>query len=896
MRTLRVAFCVAVVCVGLSWRPAHGENFLVGLSNVDITPMTEQYQLQGHNTDRLAQPGKYDDPNNPAYGGAGALGLSVRAIFIARADGSLPFVLVSVDVAHLCYADTDAVRDPTNYADALSQKSIQPLTPQRIIVGATHTHTAPASCDSSVKVLNPPWETTAQVGSAWRTGLVNNMQAAVRQAIANAELSTLRFRRNKSDNLAYCRRGPAVQTDFTDETGVFLNDLRPYTDANAWDHTLDVVEVTTVNGARRSGVVFFWGGHPDGLGAGVFPDNNYHYHPDFPGFARSVVERDRPNDNTIAIFVQAAGGDVNAWTTGQGYATTLQTGEALGARVKAVLAGNAPTANVYDEPIASNASDAAFDQLFPLSLQTAAGASRIAGTPGEPRPLDSPAPAAGASATGDWLRWATLYCNSLYGQGGGNPKCSDSPKPGLPASLDTELQSISIGNWRIAALSHEVMGLWGVELRQNWPQQHVSVVGYANRINDYLTTADMVNADDAYAADSSHTVMDIRTHAFDAFYAQFLYGNPAPWATFKLTNGQFDMETELHDRLRNARRTNFALSANGGVADRSSEYTAYAGHWYPVNGVNDGDRRGVKWGFGGGWCSNFTDFQSPEWASVRFSAPQTIREIDVFTLQDAFDGPAEPTKTMTCALYCVTDYDVQYKDASSGSWITIPNVGHVTANANVWRQFVFSPISTQEIRVLAYSGRVSAARIVEIEAWDYPERTNIARASGVVVTPLNGSADSEFTAQGWTFNPQSVVNGNRRGDNWLHDGGWRSHTTDFSSPEILAIALGPHTLDEIDVFTVQDGSYPCGSLKDPSLTDWFNAYPCVGYGAGITDFDVLVREPLTQQWTTVKSVNGNGRVWTRVVFPPMSADAVRIVVRNGLLSAARIVQVETWGW
>jgi len=893
MRMLRIVLCLAVLCSCISWQAVHGENFLVGLSNVDITPMNDRYQLQGHNVSRLAKEGKYNDPDHAAYAGSGALGLSVRAVYIAHADGSQPFVLASVDVAHLCSTDTDDVRNPKWYTGAL-----KPLTQQRILVSATHTHTAPASCDLSVHILSPDLEQTAQVGSAWRVQLVAAMKQAVQQAITNAELSTIRFRRNKTTGqLAYCRRPPTNQLDMTADNGVDLRDLYPNTDVYGYDHTLDVVDVTTLSG-RRSGVLFFWGAHPDALGSYTLPDGEYHYHPDFPGFARSVVESVRPNDHTIAIFVQAAGGDVNGFftdangVTSQSYSSALQTGEGLGARVNAMLDGSAQPANYYDEAIASGTSDAAFDQLFPLSLQTAAGAARLGGSPGEPRGLSAAAPAGGQNATGDWLRWSTLYCNGMNGQGGGNAKCGDDPKSGFPTTLDAEVQSVSIGNWRIAALSHEVMGLWGAELRQNWPAQRVSVVGYANRVNDYLATAHMVDKDDDYFK----TGFDCG-QAFDAFCAQFLYGLPAPWATFNTTNRQFDMETELHDRLRNTRRTNFALAANGGIASASTEYVTsdYPAGSFAVSGIIDGDRRGLNWTHGGGWRSNTTtNFQPPQWASVAFSAPQTIRAIDVFTLQDTEMSPVEPTKTLGCLWWCINDYDVQYKD-STGSWVTVPS-GQVNASGNVWRQFVFAPITTQEIRVWVRWGQASAARIVELEAWDYPERSNVARADGVVATALNGSADSEFTAQGWTFNPQSVVNGNRRGDNWLHDGGWRSHTTNFSSPETLAIALGGYrTVDEIDVFTTQDGTYPCGPLKDPSILDRFNAYPCVGYGSGIVDFSVLYRDT-NQQWSTIKHVTNNPHVWSRFVFAPVQTDAIRIVVNYGMLSAARIIQVEAWGW
>ena len=71
MRTSHVALCFVVVCSAVLSLPVHAQSFKVGLSNVDITPMNNSYELQGYGIDRRAEPGKYDDPDHPAYAGAG---------------------------------------------------------------------------------------------------------------------------------------------------------------------------------------------------------------------------------------------------------------------------------------------------------------------------------------------------------------------------------------------------------------------------------------------------------------------------------------------------------------------------------------------------------------------------------------------------------------------------------------------------------------------------------------------------------------------------------------------------------------------------------------------------------------------------------------------------------
>jgi hypothetical protein len=69
----------------------------------------------------------------------------------------------------------------------------------------------------------------------------------------------------------------------------------------------------------------------------------------------------------------------------------------------------------------------------------------------------------------------------------------------------------------------------------------------------------------------------------------------------------------------------------------------------------------------------------------------------------------------------ITSFNVQYWNGSS--WVDIPG-GQVGFNNNVWRQFVFSPISTNMIRVMVRDAVVwtsfanNHSRIVEVEAWE----------------------------------------------------------------------------------------------------------------------------------------------------------------------------------
>ena len=156
-------------------------------------------------------------------------------------------------------------------------------------------------------------------------------------------------------------------------------------------------------------------------------------------------------------------------------------------------------------------------------------------------------------------------------------------------------------------------------------------------------------------------------------------------------------------------RTNVALQANGGVASASSTY----GTNYPAAAVNNGDRKGLNWGSGGGW-SDATAGAYPDWVQVTFNGVKSIDEVDVFTIQDNYSAPVDPTETMTFSSYGIVAFDVQYWDGSA--WVTVPG-GSVSGNNRVWRKFTFSPVNTDRIRVLVNAADSGYSRIIEVEGW-----------------------------------------------------------------------------------------------------------------------------------------------------------------------------------
>lgn len=155
-------------------------------------------------------------------------------------------------------------------------------------------------------------------------------------------------------------------------------------------------------------------------------------------------------------------------------------------------------------------------------------------------------------------------------------------------------------------------------------------------------------------------------------------------------------------------RSNFAA---GAPATASSSYSA----GYPASAVNNGDRMGLPWGNGGGW-NDATANSYPDWVQLNFNTMRTIDEIDVFTLQDNYGMPLEPTETMTFTLYGITAFDVQYFDGSN--WVTVPG-GSTSGNNKVWRKFNFAPVTTSKIRVMVNNALAGYSRITEIEAWGW---------------------------------------------------------------------------------------------------------------------------------------------------------------------------------
>jgi subtilisin family serine protease len=185
-------------------------------------------------------------------------------------------------------------------------------------------------------------------------------------------------------------------------------------------------------------------------------------------------------------------------------------------------------------------------------------------------------------------------------------------------------------------------------------------------------------------------------------------------------------------------RSNVALASNGGLATASSQY----GVNYPVAAVINGDRKGLVWGSGGGW-NDATNSTYPDWVEIAFNGAKTIDEIDLFTLQDIFSAPVEPTTTQTFTKYGITNFDIQYWDGSA--WVTVPG-GSITGNNLVWRTVTFPAVTTSRIRVVVNGSLGGYSRITEVEAYSTTGGSVNAPPVVTLTSPLTGAISTAPTS------------------------------------------------------------------------------------------------------------------------------------------------------
>ena len=101
----------------------------------------------------------------------------------------------------------------------------------------------------------------------------------------------------------------------------------------------------------------------------------------------------------------------------------------------------------------------------------------------------------------------------------------------------------------------------------------------------------------------------------------------------------------------------------------------------------------------------------PDWVQIIFNGSKTIERVVVYTLQDTYTSPVEPTDSMTFSKYGITDFTVRVGTAPLG------DAGKGERQQPGQADGIFEPAPPTGIRVKVNSALGGFSRITEIEAW-----------------------------------------------------------------------------------------------------------------------------------------------------------------------------------
>jgi flagellar hook-associated protein 2 len=150
-----------------------------------------------------------------------------------------------------------------------------------------------------------------------------------------------------------------------------------------------------------------------------------------------------------------------------------------------------------------------------------------------------------------------------------------------------------------------------------------------------------------------------------------------------------------------AKAPNVALGSFGASVTASSTY----GPGYEAGSVIDGSGSSLLWGQGGGW-SDGTPGVFPDFLEIDFGVERTIDRIGLYTLNSAM-YPADG--------YGVRDFEAEYWDEASSSWISLFTV---TGNTQEYVSQSFDPVETNKIRInVTGSNDGQHSRICEVQAF-----------------------------------------------------------------------------------------------------------------------------------------------------------------------------------
>jgi Glucose / Sorbosone dehydrogenase/NedA-like, galactose-binding domain len=315
--------------------------------------------------------------------------------------------------------------------------------------------------------------------------------------------------------------------------------------------------------------------------------------------------------------------------------------------------------------------------------------------------------------------------------------------------------------------------------------------------------------------------------------------------------------------------SNVALASAGAVASASSIHSA----GFPAAAVNNNERAGSNPGNGGYW-NDASPHAFPDWVQIDFNGFKAIDRVVVYSVQDNYTNPVEPSDTQMFSLYGITAFSIQGWNGST--WITLATV---TDNNLIRRAVTFAPFTTDRIRISVSDALDTWSRIAEIEAWGVdasaPGDTNVALASAGAMA----SASSMHSA-GY---PAAAVNNNERAGSNPGNGGYWNDASPNAFPDWVQIDFNSaKSIDRVVVYSVQDDFT---NPVEPSDTQTFTLY-------GLTAFTVEGWNG--SAWIPLASVTGNNLVKRSVTFAAFTTDRIRISVSDALDTWSRIAEIEAW--
>ena len=259
---------------------------------------------------------------------------------------------------------------------------------------------------------------------------------------------------------------------------------------------------------------------------------------------------------------------------------------------------------------------------------------------------------------------------------------------------------------------------------------------------------------------------------------------------------------------------------------------------------------------------------------MRFSGTKRIDRVTVYSVQNNWSSPVEPSATLTGSTYVLKDFTVQGWNGST--WVTLATV---SGNNLIKRNVTFSNFTTDRIRVNLTAAGDSHSRITEIEAWGEAAaivQSNVALAS-------NGATASVSSMYGSAYTGSTLINNERAGVNFRTGGGWKDNTPNGWPDWVEVRFSGSKQIDRVVVYSVQDNwTAPVEPTATMTGTDYV-----------LTNFTVQGWNG--SSWVTLATVSGSNLIKRTVTFAPYMTDRIRINITGAQDEHSRMTEVEAWG-